>query len=201
MNIVEIKAYKFEELTEQAQQNAIEQYRDGDHLEHEWYDFIKADFHTILELIGFYNIKSQFSGFWSQGDGASFTGDYSYKKGCLKAIKEHAPLDNELHKIVEGIIYHQKDNGYLLTCNIYNDNHHYSHSNTMSFDWEKGGDSYFEWKNIHIEDELEQLFRDLADWYYNKLESEYEFLNSDESIKELLIINEYDFLECGKQYF
>ena len=201
MNIVEIKTFKFEELAEQAQQNAIEQYRDSDHLEYGWHDSIKEDFHSILELIGFYNIKSCFTGFWSQGDGASFTGDYSYKKGCLKAIKEHAPLDNELHEIVKGIIYHQKDNGYLLTCNIYKNNHLYSHSNTMRFDWCKNGDSYFEWKNIHVEDEIEQLFKDLADWYYKQLESEYDYLNSDESIKETLIINEYDFLECGKQYY
>ena len=201
MNIVEIKTFKFEELKEQAQQNAIEQYRNSDHLEYGWHDSIEEDFHTILELIGFYNIKSQFSGFWSQGDGASFTADYSYKKGCLKAIKEHAPLDNELHNIVEGIIAHQKDNGYLLTCNIYKNNHYYSHSNTMNFDWCKNGDSYFDWKNIHVEDELERLFKDLADWYYDKLESEYNYLNSDESIEELLIINEYDFLECGEQYY
>ena len=201
MNIVEIKTFKFEELTEQAQQNAIEQFRNNDHLEYGWHDSIKEDFHSILGLIGFYNIESQFSGFWSQGDGASFIADYSYKKGCLKVIKEHAPLDNELYKIVEGIVYHQKDNGYLLTCNIYKNNHRYSYSNTMSFDWCKNGDSYFDWKNTHVEGEIEQLFKDLAEWYYKQLESEYNYLNSDESIKETLIVNEYDFLECGNQYY
>lgn len=201
MNIVEIKTFKFEELKEQAQQNAIEQYRNSDHLEYGWHDSIEEEFHTILELIGFYNIKSQFSGFWLQGDGASFTADYSYKKGCLKAINEHAPLDIELYEIAKGIIYHQKDNDYLLTCNIYKNNHLYSHSNMMRFEWKKGGDLYFDWKNIHVEGEIAQLFKDLADWYYKQLESEYDYLNSDESIKELLIINEYDFLECGKQYY
>ena len=201
MNIVEIKTFKFDELSSEAQQKAVDQYRESDYLDYGWHESDKEDFHSILELIGFYNIKSEYSGFCSQGDGASFTADYSYKKGCLKAIKEYAPLDKELHNIVEGIIYHQKDNGYLLTCNIYKHNHFYSHSNTMSFDWCKNGDSYFDWKNIHVEDELEQLFKDLADWYYSNLENEYEYLNSDECIKELLISNDYDFLECGKQYY
>ena len=31
-----------------------------------------------------YNIDSNFSGFYSQGDGASFSANYRYKKGCLK---------------------------------------------------------------------------------------------------------------------
>ena len=44
MNIVEIKTFKFDELSPEAQQTAIDQYRDGDHLEYGWYDFIKEDF-------------------------------------------------------------------------------------------------------------------------------------------------------------
>lgn len=200
MNIVEIKTFKFDELSPEAQQVAINQYRESDNLYEGWYEHLEEDFHAILEMIGLYNIDSQFSGFCSQGDGASFIGNYQYKKGCLKAIKRHAPKDSELHNIVKGIIYHQKDNGYLLSCEIYHSGN-YSHSNTMRFDWEKAGDSYFEWKNCHIEDELEQLFKDLADWYYSRLKNEYEFLNSDECIKENIISNEYDFLENGKQYY
>lgn len=200
MNIVEIKTFKFDELSPEAQHVAINQYRESDHAYDGWYGHIKEDFHAILEMIGVYNIESQFCGFWSQGDGASFTGNYQYKKGCLKAIKCHAPKDSELHNIVKGIISHQKDNGYLLSCEIYHSGN-YSHSNTMRFDWEKGGDSYFEWKNCHVENELQQLFKDLADWYYSRLENEYEYQNSDECIQENIISNEYDFLENGKQYY
>ena len=201
MNIVEIKTFKFSELSEKAKQVAIDQYRNDEFYPFDdWYDFIKSDFHEILELIGFYNIDSCFSGFYSQGDGASFTADYTYKKGCLKAIKNHAPKDNELHNIVKGIISHQKDNGYLLSCEIYHSGN-YSHSNTMRFDWTKGGDSYFEWKNNFVENEIEQLFKDLANWYYSKLYNEYEYIMSDECIIENIESNEHDFLESGKQYY
>ena len=44
-------------------------------------------------MLGFYNIDSNFSGFYSQGDGASFSADYRYKKGCLKAVKQHQVAD------------------------------------------------------------------------------------------------------------
>ncbi len=201
MNIEKIKTFKFEELAEQSRQIAIEQYRDSDHLDYEWFDYSKSDFHSILELIGFTNIDSGFSGFCCQGDGANFTADYSYKSGCLKSIKQHAPIDSELHGIVQGIVSHMKDYGYKLECHITRFNARYEHSNTMSFDWNMRSGEYVNWKNDFVEDEINQLFRDLADWYYNKLESEYEFLNSDESIKETLIVNEYDFLECGNQYY
>ena len=115
MNIVEIKTFKFNELSPEAQQVAIDQYRESDHLIDGWHEHIEEDFHAILEMIGVYNIDSQFCGFWSQGNGASFSGKYQYKKGCLKAIKNYAPKDIELHNIVKGIIYHQKDNGYCLS--------------------------------------------------------------------------------------
>lgn len=202
MNIVETKTFKFDELSPEAQQVAIDQYRNDEFYPFDdWYDFIKSDFHEILELIGFYNIDSCFSGFYSQGDGASFTADYTYKKGCLNAIKNYAPNDKELYSIVKSIVSHQKDNGYKLECIITHSGSMYIHSSTMCFDWSKGNDSCFEWKNNSVEDEIEQLFKDLADWYYSKLYNEYEYLMSDECIIENIESNEYDFLESGKQYY
>ena len=201
MNIVEIKTFKFEELAEQSQQIAIEQYRDSDHLDYEWFDYSKSDFHSILELIGFTNIDSGFSGFCCQGDGANFTADYSYKSGCLKSIKQHTPIDSELHSIVQGIVSHMKDYGYKLECHITRFNARYEHSNTMSFDWNMQSGESVNWKNDFAENEINQLFRDLADWYYAQLENEYNHLNSDSCIAELLESNEYDYLESGKQHY
>ena len=201
MNIVEIKTFKFEELAEQSQQIAIEQYRDSDHLDYEWFDYSKSDFHSILELIGFTNIDSGFSGFCCQGDGANFTADYSYKSGCLKSIKQRAPIDSELHVIVQCIVSHMKDYGYKLECHITRFNTRYEHSNMMSFDWNMQSGESVNWKNDFTENEINQLFRDLADWYYAQLENEYDHLNSDDCIAELLESNEYDYLESGKQYY
>jgi hypothetical protein len=46
-----------------------------------------------------------------------------------------------------------------------------------------------------------RMFKDsIALQYRNMLEKEYEYLISDECIKESLIVNEYDFLESGERY-
>ena len=191
------QTYGFNELSDEAKQVAFNNSLDINVDHWDWYDSTKDDFHTILELVGFYNIDSSFCGFYSQGDGASFSANYRYEKGCLKAVKQHAPNDTELYDIVEGIVSHQKDNGYLLSCEV-SKRGNYSHSNTMNFNWYKNDDSCFDWKNDFVEDDLEQLFRGLADWYYSRLESEYECLTSFDAVAEMLEANEIQFLENGE---
>lgn len=71
MNQIIIETFKFNELTEQSKQIVIDQYRESDHLYYEWFDYSKSDFHSILEMIGFTNIDSVFTGFCCQGDGAN----------------------------------------------------------------------------------------------------------------------------------
>ena len=192
-----VKTYSFNELSDKAKQVAFCNNSDINVYHWEWDQCVKNDFHTILELIGFYNIDYYFSDFYSQGDGASFSADYRYKKGCLKAVKQHAPNDKELHSIVKGIISHQKDNGYLLSCEV-SQRGYYRHSNTMHFSWCKNDDGCFDWKNDFVEDELEQLFKDLANWYYSRLRSEYEHLTSFDVVAETLEANEIQFLENGE---
>ena len=191
-----VKTYSFNELSDEAKQVAFNNNFYSNLECWDLYDCTENDFHTILELIGFYNIDSNFSGFYFQGDGASFSADYRYKKGCLKAVKQHAPNDTELHDIVEGIVSHQKDNGYLLSCEVSRWGN-YCHSNTMCFSWYKNDDSCFDWKNDFIEDELEELFKGLEDWYYSRLKSEYEYLTSFNAVVETLEANKIQFLENG----
>ena len=191
------QTYSFNELSDEAKQVAFNNNFEINVDSYYWYDCTKDDFHTILELVGFYNIDSNFSGFYSQGDGVSFSANYRYKKGCLKAVKQHAPNDVVLHNIVSGIISHQKNNGYLLSCEV-SQRGNYCHSNTMHFSWYKNDDSCFYWKNDSVEDELEQLFKDLASWYYLQLKSEYEHLTSFDVVAEMLEANEIQFLENGK---
>ena len=192
-----LNTYSFNELSDEAKQVAFNNNSEINVDQWEWYDYVKDDFHTILELIGFYNIDSNFSGFYCQGDGASFSANYRYEKGCLKAVKQHAPNDKELHLIVSSIISHQKDNGYLLSCEVTQRGNCY-HSNTMHFSWCKNDDSCFDWKNDFVEDELEQLFKELANWYYSRLVSKYEYLTSFDVVAETLEANEIQFFENGE---
>ena len=55
-----------------------------------------------------------FRGFASQGDGASFEGQYSHARGAARAIRAHAPKDEELHRIADELQAVQKRNFYQL---------------------------------------------------------------------------------------
>lgn len=195
---VETKLFSFSELSEQAKAAAIESVRNSDwYLDYDWFTSLKEDFNQILELIGFYDVDSKFSGFWSQGDGASFTGRYSYEKGCLKAVKEYAPKDDALHELVESIATRQKPHFYKLECVIYSASI-YCHAHTMQFEWAKDGDC-FEWRNGYEQEEIEATFRGLANWYYEKLEAEYDYLMSDDALTNYIEANERRFTEDGKE--
>lgn len=58
-----------------------------------------------------------------------------------------------------------------------------------------------ELKGLKQEESTIRMFKDsISLQYINMLEKEYEWLTGDESIKESLIANEYDFLETGVRY-
>lgn len=67
--------FKYDQLNERAKKRARDWYREGiDQNGYPWYDYIIDDWKTRLAAKGFEDVDIQFSGFYSQGDGASFTG-------------------------------------------------------------------------------------------------------------------------------
>jgi hypothetical protein len=61
--------------------------------EDEWYDTTISDWETALSQVGFENAKIQFSGFWCQGDGASFTANIDLEKLTDFLMGEIQPQD------------------------------------------------------------------------------------------------------------
>ena len=64
--------YKYQDLSDSAKEKARQWYLEG--MDYEWYDGV---YEMVIEdgkEKGFYIDKIYFSGFWSQGDGASWTG-------------------------------------------------------------------------------------------------------------------------------
>ena len=68
------KSYTFDELSPEAKKHAIDSNRDYHIDSHNWWDPIIEGFTEEIEAIGMTDIHCAFSGFYSQGDGASFTG-------------------------------------------------------------------------------------------------------------------------------
>lgn len=174
---------KFQELSDIQKQKVIEKNRQIN-VDYDWFDYQIDEFKTMLEAIGFYDAQVYFTGFWSQGDGACFTGNYRYKKDCLDFVKNNAPEFYDYVKMLQEI---QKNNFYSINCDIKSKSN-YSHSGTMYFT-KFGCRSYSE----SIENEVLDIFRSMADTLYNSLEKEYNYLTSDDAIAESLTANEFEF--------
>lgn len=111
--IIETTVYRLDELDGSARDKARDWYRQKG-FDYDWYDAVYEDFTRICEIIGI-ELKTRpvrlwgggtrqapciwFSGFWSQGDGASFEGRYRHRKGAAKEIRSYAPRDATLHRI------------------------------------------------------------------------------------------------------
>lgn len=196
MQTIETTVYNYSELSEAAKEKAREWYIST--LDYEWWDCVYEDAKTIAELFGLDIRKIYFSGFWSQGDGASFEGSYAYKPGSLKAVMDHAPVDKELHSIVQRLAQAQKPGFYKFTARI-DQRGHYCHSMTMQVSVYRDDDAYG-YVPSESEEAITQCLREYADWIYNMLEREYDFLCSEEAISDCMEANEYTFTENGKRF-
>ena len=134
-----------------------------------------------------------YSGFSSQGDGACFEGRYRYKKGALKDVKGHAGQDQELHRIVKALQEIQRKNFYQLAARTTHSGH-YCHSGCMSVDVERQDEKEMP---ADAEETVKECLRDFADWIYKQLEAEYYYRTGEESCREAIEANDYEFTEKG----
>jgi len=185
-----VKVYTFDKLGEKAKYKVKE-----------WLDPFEfgaectlEDFQEVAAILGFSDVTPRYSGFWSQGDGASFTGHYSYAKGAAKAIRVYAGKDETLWAIADGLQVVQAKHFYKLSAVLTVGSHHYAHENTIDFEVLKGEDHSPEDANQTVKD----LCKDLMRWFYKQLEAEYDWCNDDEQVSETCQSNGYEFDEAGK---
>lgn len=84
MRIIETKIYPFSELPPKSQQKVCDDYREN---LHGWDFGTMEDAKQIAVYLGIVNCDIAYSGFWSQGDGASFTGSWAREGVQLEALK------------------------------------------------------------------------------------------------------------------
>lgn len=225
MKEVTVKLYQFDELSDKAKQKAREWWREAavsDEPEMEQYE-------TAAELLGItlstntvqlmgkdengkHRTRQEpdirYSGFWSQGDGASFVGTYKYRKGCSKLVREEFGRDEKLWAIADRLTALQKKHGYALIARI-TQSGHYVHKYTMDVEITgpqsviDADTSHHEPSGVYVRSEplntLTELMRDFAQWIYDGLREEYEYRMSDENVDEAIRANEYDFRENGER--
>ena len=191
MKIKTINIYSFDELSDKAKEKARDYFRNAS-LGFEFNaDCVIDDAKIIAALFGLDIDRVYYSGFYHQGSDASFVGNYQYTKGALKAVKENAPLDTELHRIVKALQDAQKRYFYRLIAECSSGRGHYLRVNVEH--------SELRYLDVRIaENDIVQALRDFASWIYSNLEKEYEYQTSDEVIDEMIMANEYDFTEDGE---
>ncbi len=208
--IIEVTVYPIDELSDAAKEAARAWYRESC-LDHEWYDCVYEDFGTICRILGVTLRTSpvplhgggtrdkphlNFSGFWNQGDGASFSGTYSHARGAANAIRDHAPKDYELRRIADALQAVQKRNFWQLHASI-GQRGRYCHEYTMAIDVERDSPTW-QPPTGDAEDAVTEAMRDLARWLYRQLRAEYEHLTSDEAIDEIVAANAWTFTAAGE---
>ena len=137
-------------------------------------------------------------GFWSQGDGASYEGSYTYARGAARAVRAHAPKDAELHAIADALAGVQRPNFYQLGADI-RQSGRYCHEYTMAIHVERDSPAWQDMTDGADTAVIEAL-RDLARWLYRQLELEYNYLTSDEAVDETIYANEWTFTADGHRF-
>ena len=135
-----IKLYEFDELDESVQDNIISAYVQD--LPGWWSDEIEERIKNEARAIGIQDFDFTWSGFWSQGDGLSFTGLIDFKT-WLYILQQRYPdwadksSDSQGYKTLGTSLYdvvdvHEKDLISWGPCKIHRHNHMYCHENTVN---------------------------------------------------------------------
>jgi len=210
--IIETTVYRLDELSEPARETARAWYRKSG-FDHEWYEFVYDDFVSICAILGV-ELKTRtvrlfgggsrqepaidFSGFWSQGDGACFEASYGYLCRAPRRIRDHAPSDAELHRIADSLQSVQRANFYQLRAEVRHRGRYY-HEYCMDVAATRASPTG-QAMTADAEAIVIEAMRDLARWLYRQLEAEYEYQTSDEVIDDVMVANGYTFTESGCRF-
>jgi hypothetical protein len=186
---IEITAYEFAELNVKVQEEVLDKYRHVIvELDNEWYHPVIEDFEEELADYGI-DPEVSFSGFGSQGDGASFLTTTCDTDLLVRKLYETG------HEIPENALLDSKD----YTIIIRRNDNHYAHENTMYVNRYPGGeDTLTDAEDEKLEAVVLEWAKTKARELYKNLEKYWDELTSDDEIMEYFSDNEFLFYENGK---
>ena len=182
MREITVKVYAFAELSDDAQERALNGFRNlnyginvGDgYWWYDTYDTIRAAGKLLGLEIGEIHFDTD--------SYCTFDAHYRYVRGAVKAVRNEFPWVDDLCKAAKDLQDLQKRHFYSLSCNVS------SQRNTNSYRCFRFGEDY-------ECDDLGDLLDDFAHWAWGLLCDEYDWLTSDGAIREM--IDEYEFTEAG----
>jgi hypothetical protein len=196
---------RFKALTKRQQDEILDKHRNWnvDHIE--WWDGVYDVFKHDMEDVGIEVDKMYFSGFWSQGDGACFEGRVDDWSKFLASVGYTCPaliglacnawrfsVDHRGHYYHENCTSFSSDmvnpddftESELDEFLVMNSPYDTDIQNAAFVAILKGYDF------ANLEDELEEEFKRHMRDLYSRLEVEYDYLTSDESVLESLDAND-----------
>jgi len=193
-----ITTYSFEELNDTDKLKAIDDNRDANTF-YDWHDCTISDWKEQLKESGIEVSEINFSGFASQGDGAMFEGRiYSTD---LENFLHNYPCNVD-RRVIALIMSGEID----FYFSVKHRGHYYhSYCSEMDIRFNYTYNECVNYNNIDrecekLEDHIRETYHDICNEIYKSLEREYDYLTSDEAIKETLISNNYEFYEDGTTY-
>lgn len=187
-----------------------------------WYECVYDTWKEALKQIGFYNVEIHFSGFWSQGDGASFTASIDWEplldflsskiepKDCIEPFPGQDGSKDPREDFRPWILYHTKFRGGIdrrwlskIADSLYGrivrhyrcGNYVHEHTCDLEIEFYEGNR---ERKRLgplvkELEETVEELRVALCRAIYESLEEEYEYRTADEQLIEDCDANEWHF--------
>jgi len=195
MRTIQVELYKFDELSQEAQDKAVQQLEQVN-LHDDWFDFLYQKHTDIATEAGFQVDRMYFSGFWSQGDGAMFTYSRLDRKLLDQAVQSLA-LPQWKKEILQ--------NGYLSGSGKHSGR--YYHSRSVDHHIYLEVDGMWGYPNIEdliavygeaVEAYVIETYEKLCDSLYEDLRETYYELTSREAILEAIEANDFEFYEDGE---
>lgn len=211
-------SYTLADLSPAARDKAIEHFRDHA-VDEDWAEDIREEWKSKLEELGFSSPVISYSGFWSQGDGASFT-SLSVPNHSTDPEVQSAWSQLSLAALLCGRTNFADLEDLASGC-VERHQQRYYHEYTVRVEWEDHSpylgfppvEDYFDsdeaaevlrpqWIGLNAAirsyyEGLSEYVRSLCCEIYADLETEYEYRTSDEQVIEHIEANDYEFDEDG----
>ena len=172
--------YSFNELSEAAQERALNAFRDIN-VEFNWWEGSYYTIRAAGNLLGLDIDRIHFDAYLY----CIFDANYEYARGAVKAVKAEFPYATDLHEVARKLQALQRRHFYSLSCAV-------TEGRSMNrYECFRFGEDY-------ECEELGDIIDDFAHWAQILLRDEYKYLTSDEAVKETIEANGYEFTEGGK---
>lgn len=203
MKTIETTVYDFNELSEKAKEAARAWLRGQEESDNDWAGCTIEEWQNgFLTAMGWSGAKIGYRGFWSQGDGAHFEGEWHSCNVRPDWLTEQGITDEDLARFLSE--YAELAKKYPSSFCRVRHRGHYQHENCTLFDnfevLDGKGDHVPEESYDDFAQKIVDLSKEVMRHIYSCLEKEYDFYNADTQVDERIAGNGHTFTAEGVRF-